>query len=236
MSKTYAIADLHGRFDLLCDALASIERHAGDEAHLIVTMGDYIDRGPKSAEIIQCLMNHQAEGKNIICLKGNHEDMMVETLTKPLHPDWWIGNGGGATLISYGHPRSGVYDSSVVPREHIDWINSLPLMHVDQHRVFVHAWVDSSVPLDKQKADKVLWTLYPSGAKYGHRLTGRHVVHGHHQFDDGPKCYKGRTDLDTFAWYTGRLVIGVFDDDVAGGPVDFIEVIGEPASKARWVA
>lgn len=231
MSKTYAIADLHGRYDLLCDALASIEQHAKGEPHLVVTLGDYVDRGPKSAEIIQCLMNLQAEGKNIICLKGNHEAMMIETLQKPLHPDWWIGNGGGATLVSYGHPRSGVYDPAVVSKEHIDWIDALPLMHVDEHRVFVHAWVDSSVPLDRQNPDKVIWTLYPSGARYGHRLTGRHVVHGHHQFEDGPKCYKGRTDLDTFAWYTGRLVVGVFDDDVAGGPVDFIEVIAPSATQ-----
>lgn len=229
MSKTYAIADLHGRHDLLWGALAKIASHAGNEPHQIVTMGDYIDRGPKSAETVQCLMNLQAEGKNVVCLKGNHEDMMVETLTKPLHPDWWIGNGGGATLVSYGHPRSGLYDSSVVPQEHIDWINSLPLMHIDEHRVFVHAWVDSSIPLERQKPEKVMWELYPPGAKYGHRMSGRHVVHGHHQFEDGPRCCKGRTNLDTFAWYTGRLVVGVFDDEVSGGPVEFIEVVGAPA-------
>lgn len=236
MGKTYAIADLHGRYDLLCDALASINAYSKGETGTVVTLGDYIDRGPQSKQIIDRLMMGLSDGWKLICLKGNHEDMMVETLTKPLNPSWWVGNGGGATLISYGHPRSGNYDSSVVPQGHIDWIDSLPLMHVDAHRVFVHAWVDSSVPLDKQKAEKVLWTLYPSGAKYGHRLTGRHVVHGHHQFEDGPKCYKGRTDLDTFAWYTGRLVVGVFDDDIAGGPVDFIEVIGPAASQATDAA
>lgn len=229
MAKTYAIGDLHGRYDLLCEALASIAKYADVEPGTIVTMGDYIDRGPHSRQIIERLMETQRLG--MVCLKGNHEDMMVETLRKPLHPDWWIGNGGGATLVSYGHPRSGVYDPTVVPKEHIEWIDALPLMHIDKHRVFVHAWVDSSVPLDRQKPDKVMWELYPSGARYGHRLTGRHLVHGHHQFEDGPKCYKGRTNLDTFAWYTGRLVVGVFDDDVAGGPIDFIEIIGPPATQ-----
>lgn len=230
VSLTYAIADLHGRFDLLVASFEAITAHAGDRPYQVITLGDYVDRGPESRQIIQHLMDAQAAGRPLICLKGNHEDMMVETLRKPLHPDWWIGNGGGATLVSYGHPRSGVYDSSVVPQEHIDWINGLPLMHVDAHRVFVHAWVDSSVPLDRQKPQKVMWELYPSGAKYGHRLTGKHVVHGHHQFEDGPKCYKGRTDLDTFAWHTGRLVVGVFDDDKAGSAVDYIEVRADPAA------
>lgn len=237
MSKTYAIADLHGRYDLLCDALASIEKHVGDMPHTIVTMGDYIDRGPKSAEIIQCLMNLQAGGKNIVCLKGNHEDIMLTCLRAPgLISRWWIPNGGGRTLLSYGAKEGiSVFDAMAsVPKEHIDWITNLPRLHIDKHRVFVHAGVQDGIPLDEQDDEKMAWMLYPEGAEDGHGE--RHVVHGHHQFEDGPKCYKGRTDLDTFAWYTGRLVVGVFDDDVAGGPVDFIEVVGEPATRAKWVA
>jgi serine/threonine protein phosphatase 1 len=228
VSKTYAIADLHGRHDLLTGAINAI----ADMDHgplTFVTLGDYIDRGPESAKVISTLMDIRANPPkdwNVICLKGNHEDMMVETLRKPLHPDWWIGNGGGATLVSYGHPKTGYYDPTRVPAEHIAWIDALPLMHVDDHRVFVHAWVDSSIPLDRQKPDSMLWTLYPPGARYGHRLSGRHVVHGHHQFEDGPKLYRGRTDLDTFAWHTGRLVIGVFDDDLPGGPIEIVEVFG----------
>ncbi len=228
MSRTYAIADLHGRHDLLIAAINAVADI--DQGPLtFITLGDYIDRGPESRQVIETLMALRDDPPGdwkVICLKGNHEDMMVQTLSVPLHPNWWIGNGGGATLISYGHPPSGQYNPAVVPNEHIEWINELPFLHVDDHRVFVHAWVDSSVPLDKQKPDKMMWTLYPNGARYGHRLTGRHVVHGHHQFEDGPKLYKGRTDLDVFAWYTGRLVIGVFDDEVPGGPVDLIEVKG----------
>jgi serine/threonine protein phosphatase 1 len=228
MSLTYAIADLHGRFDLLREAMFQIDKHANLRPFKIITLGDYIDRGPDSARIISYLWGRQNTGEPLICLKGNHEAMMVETIRKPLHPDWWIGNGGAQTLISYGHNPKGAYDPTVVPKEHLDWINNLPIMHVDQHRVYVHAWVDSSVPLDKQKEDLVLWNLYPSHARYGHRLTGRHVVHGHDQHEDGPKLYPGRTNLDTLAWCTGRLVIGVFDDDKAGGPIDTIEIKLEP--------
>ncbi|KAF0122039.1 MAG: hypothetical protein FD152_3677 [Xanthobacteraceae bacterium] len=228
-SYTYAIADLHGRHDLLKAALAKIAEHAYGAPYTVVTMGDYVDRGPQSRQIIETLMAEQRAPTgdfNLICLKGNHEDMMVATLTMPLRPDWWIGNGGGATLVSYGHPRRGSYDPTVVPREHIDWLAALPLMHVDEHRVFVHAGVDATLPLDQQDAEKLLWMLYPDKADVGHGE--RHVVHGHHQFERGPVCLSNRTDLDTFAWYTGRLVVGVFDDEKHGGPVELIEVLGAP--------
>jgi serine/threonine protein phosphatase 1 len=88
--------------------------------------------------------------------------------------------------------------------------------------------VQSLTPLlDGQHAQSMLWDLYPDGHPGGHRT--RHVVHGHHQFADGPKVFSGRTDLDTFAWFTGRLVVGVFDDNEPGGAIDFLDVVGGPA-------
>jgi serine/threonine protein phosphatase 1 len=112
MSLTYAIADLHGRFDLLTAAFDAIVKHAAERSFKIITLGNYVDRGPQSRQIIDHLMAAQEMGVSLICLKGNHEDMMVETLRKPLHPNWWIDNGGGQTLISYGHERSGKTISS----------------------------------------------------------------------------------------------------------------------------
>ncbi len=235
MSLTFAIADLHGRYDLIEKAILEIYDRCADETDLvtIVTLGDYIDRGPRSKDIISFLMQGQADCAAVekpryrfICLKGNHEDMMVETLTKPLHPKWWVGNGGGMTLISYGHAREGIYDPSVVPVEHIDWLSKLPLMHVDQHRVFVHAGVDKFKPLDQQDQQTLLWKLYDGNDAGGHDK--RHVVHGHHQFENGPLKLARRTDLDTFAWYTSRLVVGVFDDDIPGPAIDYIEIICLP--------
>jgi len=111
-------------------------------------------------------------------------------------------NGGGATLISYGQNYGDIVNVKVVPEQHLRWIEALPLMHVDRHRI------------------------YKGPDQRGHGT--RHVVHGHHQFRDGPVTIAGRTNLDTQAWYTGRLVIGVFDDEVAGGPVSLLEVHGEP--------
>lgn len=230
-SYTYAIADLHGRHDLLLMALDKIAEHADCTSYTLVTLGDYVDRGPESRKIIETLMGLRGAPFKAVCLKGNHEDMMVATLTMPLHPNWWVGNGGGATLVSYGHPRRGDYDPAVVPREHIEWLAGLPLMHVDEHRVFVHAGVDPTLPLDGQKGEAVTWMRYPREVNIGHG--DRHVVHGHEQYEDGPILHSNRTDLDTFAWYTGRLVVGVFDDEKPGGPVDLIQVLGAPYSRAE---
>ncbi len=226
MSRTYAIADLHGRFDLLQVALDAIQQR---EPGTVVTLGDYVDRGPHSREIIQMLIQGLPAPWKLICLRGNHEDLMLDCIEgRMVDPDGWMINGGGYTLVSYGHARSGKLDFTVVPKAHVDWLKTLPLMHVDKHRVYVHAGIDPIAPLDKQKPEVLTWKLYNHNTDVGHKPTGRHVVHGHHQFENGPKLYKHRTDLDTFAWATGRLVIGVFDDEKPGGPIDTIEIIGEP--------
>ena len=111
---------------------------------------------------------------------------------------------------------------AVVPDAHIAWLDGLRLMHVDSHRVYVHAGVDPEVPLSEQSETTLLWKRYPKGFSGG--FGEFHVVHGHDNFPEGPLLYEGRTNLDTLAWRTGRLVIGVFDDDRPGGPVDFIAI------------
>src|SRR6267154_6731291 len=167
MSRTYAIADLHGRFDLLTAAFDAIVKHAAERSFKIITLGDYVDRGPQSRQIIDHLMAAQEIGVSLICLKG---------------------------------------------KDHIVWLENLPLMHIDAHRIFVHAGVDRFKPLDQQDSQVLLWKLYDGNDEGGHDR--RHVVHGHHQFEDGPIKHPGRTDLDTFAWYTGRLAVGVFNDEM----------------------
>jgi serine/threonine protein phosphatase 1 len=232
MSKTYAIADLHGRFDLLEMALAKIANHAELPA-TVVTLGDYVDRGPNSRNIIGRLMGGLAdEGWRLICLKGNHEDIMWQTCRRKV-PDcgWWLDNGGGATLISYGQNEGDQADVTVVPDGHLKWIEQLPLMHVDKHRIFVHAGVNPNYSLNEQDPQDVIWKIYDDRDEGGHRQ--RHIVHGHHQHAHGPILKKNRTNLDTFAWYTGRLVIAVFDDETPGGPLEFLEVRGQPVQATR---
>lgn len=231
MNTYYAIADLHGRYDLLEKALEKIDDHSsGFDNYQIITLGDYIDRGKQSRQVIQRLMEEQEKRSNFISIKGNHEDMMIQTITKPLDTDWWFGNGGYATMESYDGQRSNDYapayyyhyDLSKVSKDHINWIKELPVYYETPNHVFVHAGVpDPQAPLEEQSTEEMMWMLY---GKHEHGWwQGKHVVHGHHQFADGPHQWMGRTDLDTHAYASGRLVIGVFDDD-QGPAKEFIEI------------
>lgn len=226
MSLTYAIPDIHGRDDLLETALDAIIRHSMAKPATIVALGDYVDRGPSSRQVIERLMGWRSEKCSLVCLKGNHEAMMWETCSNLAELGWWLKNGGDRTLGSYTE-NSGRLDPGLVPHSHLDWIADLALMHVDKHRVYVHAAVDPTVSLSQQSIETLLWKRYPDGYKLGHGA--RHVVHGHHAQLNAPVVTGNKTNLDGMAWKTGRLVIGIFDDNRPGEASDFLEVVGEPS-------
>jgi serine/threonine protein phosphatase 1 len=224
MSVTYAIPDLHGRVDLLQSAIARIVEHSSGERSTIVTLGDYVDRGPSSRQVIEYLMDWQSNKHTLVCLKGNHEAMMWEVCNNLSDLSWWIRNGGDRTLESYGESSQENLDPAIVPEAHLNWIASLSPIYVDRHRVFVHAGVDSDIPLQQQSERVLLWKLYQPGHRLGHGR--RHIVHGHHANPSAPIVTKARTNLDALAWRTGRLVVGVFEDDRPGGASEFLEILG----------
>jgi serine/threonine protein phosphatase 1 len=220
MSNTFVIPDIHGRLDLLEDGLAEIAARSAGDGNTIVTIGDYVDKGPASKGVIERLQSGVG-GLELVTLKGNHDAMMVGALRNGLETADWLAKGGGAALASYDG------DPACVPRSHIDWLDGLQLFHVDRHRLYVHAGVDPEIPLELQREETLLWKRYPKG--YSDGFGPLHVVHGHDNDPNGPLLYQGRTNLDTLAWRTGRLTIGVFDDGRPGGPIDFIVIKGAPA-------
>jgi serine/threonine protein phosphatase 1 len=226
MSLTYAIPDIHGRIDLLDSAIEKILEHSKGDRATIVTLGDYVDRGPSSRRVIERLMGWRSDKLKLVHLKGNHEAMMWEVCNNLAELSWWIKNGGDQTLASYGQSLLENPDPRIVPQAHLQWISDLALMYVDQHRVFVHAAVDPKIPLDQQNEQTLLWKRYPEGFDLGH--SDRHVVHGHHADQKAPIVTRGKTNLDGLAWKTGRLVIGVFEDDQPGGASEYLEIIGSP--------
>jgi serine/threonine protein phosphatase 1 len=147
---------------------------------------------------------------------------MWETCNNLAELSWWIRNGGDKTLESYGQKANEF--SRTLPSEHLRWISDLPLLHADRHRVFVHAAVDPMLPLSQQNVQTLLWGRYQKDSEEGHG--NRHVVHGHHAHIDAPIVTKGRTNLDGMAWKTGKLIVGVFEDDRPGGASEFIEILG----------
>ncbi len=218
---TYAVPDLHGRDDLLVEALEAIAAHAerGAGERKVVFLGDSIDRGPDSRKVLDRLMGGPPPEWRWICLKGNHEQMMVEACRGVEDPEIWLSNGGHATLkgFSLGWREIEPYE---VPAPYVDWVDGLALMHVDRHRVYVHAGLDRNRALDEQRDEDLLWSRGASPDGFG-RL---HIVHGHNADPSGPRIMSGRTNLDTMAWRTGRLVVGCFEDERAGGASDIIEV------------
>ena len=221
MSLTYVVPDIHGRIDLLRDGFVGILAHAGSNFGAIVALGDYVDKGPDSKAVVDFVRAGPPPGWSFFPLKGNHDAMMVEALRDPARMQWWLQRGGDDAIRSYGG------DLANVPPDDIEWLDRLALMHIDRQRIYVHAGLDPDLPLDQQIEKTLLWKRYPEGDALD--FGGRHIVHGHDSFVDGPKLYEGRSNLDTRAWRTGRLVIAVFDDDRPGGPIDFVTVQGNPA-------
>ena len=101
MSQTYVIPDIHGRSDLLNEALAAIDLRSGGEAGAIVTIGDYVDKGPDSRGVIDRLLAGVDAGWKLVTLKGNHDALMVAALRDPAKMAAWMGKGGDAALADY---------------------------------------------------------------------------------------------------------------------------------------
>lgn len=232
MSATYAIADAHGNFDLLCKAISLAEGDAGADGGTLIILGDFVDRGPQSAPIIDLLMSGPSlQNWRWIVLQGNHEAIMLQVMASPGYLPWWIRNGGGETLKSYGYVHGDMLMPSKIPAAHLAWLISLPLWHEDAHRIYVHAGVPFDQPVSEVRRDTLQWMLYPGDVDHDDaefhpdesHCSGKHIVHGHHQSELHPLLKPHRTNLDSFAWMSGRLAVGVFDDALPGGPVEILE-------------
>lgn len=235
----YVIADTHGRFDLLCKAVSECERHAGRLGGHLLVLGDFVDRGPQSRSIIELLMaGPSLPNWRWTVLQGNHEQIMLKGLRDPArYLGWWVGNGGGATLRSYGYEYGDEIRPLKVPAAHLAWLDGLPLTFEDEHRIFVHAGVPFDQPVVAAARDTLQWMLYPGDVAHAdaevyadeQHLSGKHIVHGHHQSASHPLLKPHRTNLDSFAWFTGNLAIGVFDPGLPGGPTEILWARGPAA-------
>ena len=230
----FAIGDIHGRLDLVTAALAVIEdRAASAEAFRVIFLGDYVDRGPDSRGVVD-LMIELSRDHRYVCLKGNHEAMMLTCLGGGNSEDFtrWMDNGGRETLDSYG---AADWESAidVVPPQHLRWMRALPLTSGDGHRIYVHAGLMPSTPFERQTEETCLWIRERFLRAPGHQFEG-HVVHGHTPQWAGkpeagePELLPHRTNLDVAAYATDRLCVGVFDAARGGGPIEMM-TIEQPA-------
>ena len=147
MLVTYAVGDVHGALHKLQSLIARCEAHADGRPRKYVFLGDYIDRGPQSADVVRLLVALQAEmPSDVVALMGNHEAMLLAVIDGAMPAEDWLWQGGAATLQSYD-----VADVGELPRDHVDWLRARPLIYDDGRRFFVHAGVDPQLPLDAQR-------------------------------------------------------------------------------------
>ena len=210
----YAIGDIHGCLDKLkrLEALIVEDAAGVDGDKLIITLGDYVDRGPSSSQTLNHLRGRAPEGFTRICLRGNHEVMFVSALEDPRALSNWLDWGGRETLQSYGidaesfRAMSGKTRAQVlqsfIPSEHIEFLKSRPLLLTAGAFTFVHAGIRPNVALDQQRDEDLLWIREPF-------LTQSHglpttVVHGHTPKDQ-PDITPDRIGIDTGAYAGGPL-------------------------------
>lgn len=216
----YIVGDVHGRLDLLMELLGKLDAHIP-----VVFLGDYVDRGEDSADVVDFLHKSQ----RFTCLLGNHEAMLLDFLDDPSRKaSRWFRNGGLQTLLSYGvnlaHPTT---DSKVLMEVSLElrrkmgddliaWLRDLPhYLHVN-NVVVVHAALDPDASVEGQTLSTMLW---------GHskflktaRTDGNWVVHGH-TIVDAPTIENGRIAIDTGAYASGKLTAAFFN----GGMPTFIQ-------------
>jgi serine/threonine protein phosphatase 1 len=231
--RTYAVGDVHGRLDLLRRAVDAISDHVGDRTFRVVFLGDYVDRGPESRGVVEFLIDLQRRWP-VTCLKGNHEELMLQAVTEPgdRRLERWLEYGGEQTLASYGLGREG--DLGRIPSEHLRWMTGLPRTTGDRHRIYVHAGLMPGLPSHRQKDETCLWIR----ERFLQARAGEfeaHVVHGHTPVWEGkpdpaePELLEHRTNIDTGAFATGVLCIAVFDAETPGGPIELLKVTGAGA-------
>jgi serine/threonine protein phosphatase 1 len=192
-----AIGDIHGMLDKLDLVLTELLPTLPDDTCLIF-VGDYVDRGPNSREVIDKLMRLKVERPDTIMLMGNHERMTVDAHGGG-DMEVWLNNGGEYTLKSYGLKEN---EADQLPAEHIDFMRSLDLMYEIEGYIFVHAGLRPGVPVHKQNEHDLIWIREPF---YLAEPTWEGtVVFGHTPFP-APFRRPGMIGIDTGAVYNNKL-------------------------------
>jgi serine/threonine protein phosphatase 1 len=219
--RIYAIGDIHGCLDRLVALHEAIATDIGTrpvEHTTLVHLGDYVDRGTDSAQVIDWLIDRPpVPADAFVNLMGNHELMMLAAVvgTDRDAPGHWLANGGADSLLSWGISRA------VPPAE---WAARIPLQHLvflrdlaTSHRIgpyfFVHAGVRPGVPLDQQSRQDMLWIREPFlSSRADH---GAIIVHGHTPKRE-PVVQPNRIAIDTGAVLGGDLTCVVLEGDMLG--------------------
>ena len=221
----YALGDLHGRDDLLAEMHAGVLADAAGrlaKRRVLVYLGDYLSRGRDSRAVIERVLDWHPPGWEIVCLMGNHEDLVLRFLAGDPRPGrHWLDFGGVAALANYGLPladpeaRDATTLASLrerlllgLPPRHLAFLEHLPLFHREGGYFFVHAGVLPGVPLERQIRRDLVWIRNRFRAsKLAH---GAVVVHGH-CITPEPEVRANRIGIDTGAYHSDLLTCLVLE-------------------------
>ncbi|MCA8899827.1 MAG: serine/threonine protein phosphatase [Hyphomonas sp.] len=235
----YAIGDIHGRKDLLEQLIAQIEEDASalpaGTAKVIVFLGDYIDRGLQSRDVIDLLISDRLSAFERVFLMGNHEEALLRFLNDATFGKNWVRYGGAETLYSYGfappNTRAALNSHEAMeaaqrawdrvwtefrlklPTEHLKFYQSLQHYFVAGDYLFVHAGLRPDIPLERQTVRDMLWIRdeFLDASQSFDQV----VVHGHTPGDDIFRDNR-RIGLDTGAFISGKLsAVRLVGDEVS---------------------
>ncbi len=243
-NRTFAVGDIHGDLVALKAALGKLP--ALDEKDTVVLLGDYVDRGPESAQVVDFVRHElpkQLPGK-LVCLRGNHEDGWLRVASGGW-PEFVIpaGNGCLATLRSYRGQRSRdlelptkeelttMQQGAFLSDDIVDWMNALPYFYEDEHAIYVHAglveqdgkWLH---PADTDNPTLLLWVRT---MRFFEGYRGKRVVCGHTATENLPPELSSYTPEDPLDMWVGENVVVV---DTGCGKGGFLTILELPALKA----
>lgn len=220
-NRRIIIGDVHGHYDGLMNLLEAIAPGSNDQVYFL---GDLIDRGPQSAQVVDFVRRSPYH-----CLLGNHEQMLLDVLTGRASSQVrqaWLYSGGYETLTSY--------KTVTIPHDHIDWMQSLPT-YMDLGDVWlVHAGVDPKMPLAEQTSDQLCWVRQEFHSMSQPYFPDKLIIVGHTITFTLPGVRPGQLaqgqgwlDIDTGAyhpksgWLTGLDITNqmVYQVDVYGNAV-----------------
>lgn len=220
--RLYCIGDIHGRLDLLEELHAMIKDDCAgfDGCRIVVYLGDYIDRGAQSKQVLDLLIEKPLEGFERVHLLGNHENALLDFLRNPQGIGAaWLSFGGQVTCMSYGVGIGKLMLNmdldllrgelaEKLPQSHLDFLNSMTLYHTEGDYCFVHAGIRPGVPITDQQLGDLLWIREEfTHSPINHDFV---VVHGH-TISEEVEALPNRIGIDTGAYQTGLLTALVLE-------------------------
>jgi serine/threonine protein phosphatase 1 len=170
MNRLFAISDIHGCFRPFYELVVNIIKLTKSDR--LILLGDYIDRGEQSKEVIDFIIDLQKEGFDLKALIGNHELMLIDSYYEPDLMHLWSLNGGLSTLLSFG-----IADIREIDKHYLEFFNSLGYYLILGNVIFVHAGFNDLAPDPFSDKQSMVWEC--SLFYQNPLLSGKTIIHGH---------------------------------------------------------